>query len=283
MKRYPTVLTIAGSDCSGGAGIQADIKTITMNGCYAAAVITALTAQNTQAVYQIEIPSLTFMEAQLNAVFSDIKIDAVKIGMISDVQTLKCVSDYLTRYQPKHIVLDPVMIAQSNVVLVSDEVMQVAQRRLFPLTTLITPNVPEAEALSGQSIAVQRDMETVAQQLGSQHNTNVLVKGGHLDNEDFCHDVLYEYQSARCHWFSARRTVSDNVHGTGCALSSAIAAFLAKGAALTAAITQAKQYLSNAIEYGKDYRVGQGSGPINHFFCLGLDSFEINELPKKDP
>lgn len=264
-KHYSVILTIAGSDCSGGAGIQADIKTISANGGYAASVITALTAQNTVGVQQIYALPGTFIHAQLKAVFSDIKINAVKIGMLHDTEAVRCVKNTLKYYRPKHVVLDPVMVAKGGEKLIKAKVARQMMADLFPLTTLITPNIPEAEILYGQKISSKHDMFSAAKTLASLYKINVLLKGGHLNEEECC-DILYCWKNKKALWFSSQRIHTQNTHGTGCSLSSAIATFLAKGHTLVSAMSHAKKYVSRAIAAGKECRLGKGHGPINHFF-----------------
>ena|SRR3989338_9543753 len=269
-KRYPTVLTIAGSDCSGGAGIQADIKTITANGGYAASVITALTAQNTLGVQQIQNLPQTFIDAQLHSVFSDITVDAVKIGMLHDEKVINSVKKAIACYKPSFTVLDPVMIAKGGAKLIKENVIDQLKNSLFPLVTLITPNVPEAETLLQQAITSKNEMAAAAKELSSLYKVNVLIKGGHLNREHCC-DVLHLWENKTDHWFSSLRIQTKNTHGTGCSLSSAIATFLARKYSLISAIRHAKRYISEAIAAGKDYKTGHGHGPIYHYFREDYD------------
>ena len=260
---YATVLSIAGSDCSGGAGIQADIKTITMQGAYACSVITALTAQNTRGVHAIQAIPASFIRAQLEAVFSDLAIDAVKIGMLHNEAVISVVKDALLQFKPSHIVLDPVMVATSGCLLTESAALEALKRDLCPLATLITPNLYETGALSGLAICELDDMVTSARCLAQQYQTNVLVKGGDFSHEA-SDDVLYEWATQQPQWFKSSRIQTHNTHGTGCTLSSAIAAQLALGQALVPAIQAAKQYVSEAIESGKALTLGQGRGPVDH-------------------
>lgn len=261
-----TVLTIAGSDSSGGAGIQADIKVISALGSYAASVITALTAQNTlgvQAVY--EIPA-GFVGQQLESVFSDLTIEAVKIGMLVNAEIIQAIAASLKKYQPKFIVLDPVMISKSGCELVSSQAITALKENLFPLVNLITPNIFEAEKLLDIKIENKRAQELAAKNLAEKFKLNVLVKGGHISGEHSS-DVLYTKNKS--FWFDAPRIDSKNTHGTGCSLSAAIATYLAQGFELHAAILHAKNYITRAIAAGRYLKVGQGCGPLGHF-CFSV-------------
>ncbi|OGT30018.1 MAG: bifunctional hydroxymethylpyrimidine kinase/phosphomethylpyrimidine kinase [Gammaproteobacteria bacterium RIFCSPHIGHO2_12_FULL_35_23] len=266
-KRYVTVLAIAGSDCSGGAGIQADIKTISANGAYAVSVITALTAQNTLGVHQIQTLPEKFITAQLEAVFTDIYIDTIKIGMLHNSDVINCVQNAIKRYQPRHIVLDPVMVAKDGARLINIKVIELLKEKLFPIATLITPNIPEAEILSGHKIFSKKEMLLVAKDIALTYKVNVLIKGGHLENKK-CHDLLFSWKDQMITWFSLSRINTKNTHGTGCSLSSAIATFVAQGSLLTDAIKQAKEYVNAALLAGKDYALGAGQGPVHHFYQL---------------
>ena len=257
-----TVLTIAGSDCSGGAGIQADIKTICMNGGYAMSVITALTAQNTTGVSAIYEVTPEFLEAQLTAVFEDIFPDAVKIGMVSDEKLIKVIADCLQKYKPRNIVLDPVMVATSGAKLIKDEAIATLTKYLMPLATVITPNIPEAEILSDMKIESKEDMEKAAKIVSEKYSCAVLLKGGHSLND--ANDLLYGKDGKE--WFIGERIDNKNTHGTGCTLSSAIATNLAKGESLKSAVENAKQYISGALSAGLD--LGHGSGPLMHNYNL---------------
>lgn len=261
-----TVLTIAGSDSSGGAGVQADIKTMTMNGVYASSVITALTAQNTCGVSRIEGVSPEFLRAEMEAVFEDIYPDAVKIGMLSSKSIIEEVARGLRRYGAKNVVLDPVMISTSGHTLLQEEAIESLIAELFPLATLITPNIPEAEFLTASHIRGEEDMVEVASYLSEKYGLSVLLKGGH--SEDGANDVLVYHGGMRI--FPSLRIENPNTHGTGCTLSSAIAANLAKGYELEIAIERAKAYVTGAIAAMLD--LGRGSGPIKHNFDL-ISSF----------
>lgn len=257
-----TALTIAGSDSSGGAGIQADIKTMTMNGVFATSAITALTAQNTTGVTGIFEVSPDFLTAQLDAVFTDIRPDAVKIGMVSSAGLISAIADSLTRYQAENIVVDPVMVATSGAKLISDDAISVLKERLFPLATVLTPNIPEAEILSGRSITNEKEMIAAARSISETYHCAVLCKGGHKVND--ANDLLYRDGGFR--WFQGKRIQNPNTHGTGCTLSSAIASNLAKGFPLDTAVERAKAYISGALAAMLD--LGAGSGPMNHAFDL---------------
>ena len=257
-----TALSIAGSDSSGGAGIQADIKTMTMNGVYAMTAITALTAQNTTGVRAIMESTPEFLKEQLDAVFEDIFPDAVKIGMISSPELVEVIAQRLRLYGAKNIVLDPVMVATSGAALMKSEAVDVEVRELFPIAALVTPNIPEAQVLSGMEIKGTEDMERAARAIGEQCGCPVLLKGGHAVSD--ASDVLFDGGEIR--WFGSRRVDNPNTHGTGCTLSSAIAANLAKGFGLTASIERAKAYITGALSAMLD--LGAGSGPMDHMFCL---------------
>lgn len=256
-----TALTIAGSDSSGGAGIQADIKAMTMLGVYAMSAITALTAQNTMGVTAVlEVPP-KFLRQQLDAVFEDIPPDAVKIGMVSSAELIKTISERLQFYGAKNIVVDPVMVATSGAKLIDDNAVEMLKKFLFPLATLITPNIPEAEKLSNIKINSAEDMEKAAKNIFENYGCAVLCKGGHSLND--ANDILY---NGEIKIFNGKKISTTNTHGTGCTLSSAIAAGLAKNLNLTDAISAAKNYISGALSFGLN--LGKGSGPMNHAFLL---------------
>ena len=257
-----TSLTIAGSDCSGGAGIQADIKTMTMNGVYAMSVVTALTAQNTLGVRSILESTPEFMKHQLDAVFEDIFPDSVKIGMVSSGELAEVIAERLKFYNAKNIVLDPVMIATSGSSLIKTGAVNVITGKLLPLATLVTPNIPEAEVLSGIRIINGEDMIKAAKCIGERYGCGVLVKGGHSIND--ANDLLYE--NGKIKWFEGKRIDNKNTHGTGCTLSSAIASNLAKGYTVTNSVKLAKDYISDALFQNLD--LGKGSGPLKHNFGL---------------
>ncbi len=255
-------LTIAGSDCSGGAGIQADLKTFACNKVYGESVITSLTAQNTTGVFAIEDATPTFVGKQLDTVFTDIFPDAVKIGMVSNSDIIKIIAEKLTEYNAKNIVLDPVMVSTSGCKLISEDASVALASCLIPLATLITPNIPEAEILTNIKIATKDDMLDIAKTLSEKYKVAVLLKGGHRIND--ANDVLYHDGYAT--WYNAPRIDNKNTHGTGCTLSSAIAANLAKGIPLHNSIKNAKQYLTGALQAGLD--LGHGSGPLDHTYKL---------------
>ena len=260
-----TALTIAGSDSSGGAGIQADIKTMTMNGVYAMSAITALTAQNTTGVTGIFNVSPEFLGEQLDSVFTDIFPDAVKIGMVSSSDLIETIAAKLTQYEARNIVVDPVMVATSGAKLISDDAIATLREKLFPLAAVLTPNIPEAEVLSGMEIHSAEDMITAAKKISETWNCAVLCKGGH--NLHDANDLLYRNGSYE--WFNGRRIDNPNTHGTGCTLSSAIASNLAKGFDLDTSVRRAKDYISGAL--GAMLDLGHGSGPMQHNFNLTGD------------
>ena len=257
-------LTIAGSDSSGGAGVQADIKTMTMNGVYAMSVVTALTAQNTTGVTGIMEVSPDFLGKQLDAVFEDIFPDAVKIGMVSSSDLIEVIADKLEQYGAKNIVADPVMVATSGARLIEEAAVETLKARILPLATVITPNIPEAEVLTGMVIKDEADMEKAAKALVDRYGCAALVKGGHRIND--ANDVLYSKEYEAPKWFQGRRIDNPNTHGTGCTLSSAIASNLAKGCGLAESVERAKDYLSGALAAMLD--LGKGSGPLAHNYVL---------------
>ena len=257
-----TALTIAGSDSSGGAGIQADIKTMTANGVYATSAITALTAQNTTGVYGILESTPEFLANQLDCVFTDIFPDAVKTGMVSSTALIAVIADKLKQYGARNIVVDPVMVATSGARLISEEAVDALKEKLLPLATLLTPNIPEAEVLSGMTISDPAGMEKAAQAISEQYGCAVLCKGGHQISD--ADDLLWRNGSGV--WFRGRRIQNSNTHGTGCTLSSAIASNLAKGYDLDQSVQRAKDYISGALAAMLD--LGKGSGPMDHMFDL---------------
>nr|WP_177297595.1 bifunctional hydroxymethylpyrimidine kinase/phosphomethylpyrimidine kinase [uncultured Blautia sp.] len=261
MKR-PTVLTIAGSDSSGGAGIQADIKTMIMNGVYAMSAVTALTAQNTTGVRAILEVSPEFLQQQLDAVFEDIYPDAIKIGMVPSGQLIRVIVDRLRHYGAKKIVVDPVMVSTSGSVLMKEEARAILEEQLLPMAAVITPNIPEAEVLTGRKIRNREDMEAAALHLGIRGIRAVLLKGGHSVSD--ADDLLYA--NGRLTWFPGRRIQNPNTHGTGCTLSSAIASALARGMSMEDAVRKAKDYISGALE--SDLDLGKGSGPLDHGYRM---------------
>ena len=260
-----TALTIAGSDSSGGAGIQADIKTMTANGVYAMSAVTALTAQNTTGVTDILESTPLFLGEQLDAIFTDIFPDAVKIGMVSSAQLILVIADKLKQYGAKNIVVDPVMVATSGAKLLREDAVEALCRHLLPLAAVLTPNIPEAEILSGMTITDAAGMEAAAKYISEQYGCAVLCKGGHKVND--ADDLLWQNGCGK--WFHGRRIDNPNTHGTGCTLSSAIASNLAKGYDLDAAVKRAKDYISGALAAMLD--LGRGSGPMDHMFALKGD------------
>lgn len=261
-KKRQAVLSIAGSDCSGGAGIQADIKTMMANGVYAMSVITALTAQNTLGVTGIlEVPS-DFIKKQLDAVFTDIYPDAVKIGMVTSAEVIELIAERLSFYQAEHVVIDTVMASSSGTGFVDEAVLRAWKERLFFQAELLTPNIPECEILIEDKIKTAKDMERAAEQIGKQYGCAVLVKGGHQSGS--ADDLLWT--GGKYVWFPGERIDNPNTHGTGCTLSSSIASYLAKGLTVEQAVGQAKAYLSGAI--GAMLDLGKGSGPMDHGYML---------------
>lgn len=261
-----TALTIAGSDSSGGAGIQADIKTMTVNGVYAMSAITALTAQNTTGVTAISEVTPQFLGQQLDAVFEDIFPDAVKIGMVSSSPLIETIADKLSAHRAINIVVDPVMAATSGARLIDGSAVETLKNRLLPLAAVVTPNIAEAEILSGISIRSEEDMRSAAKTICAAYGCSVLLKGGHSVND--ANDLLCVNGEYR--WFYGKRIENPNTHGTGCTLSSAIAANLAKGYDMEASVRHAKEYLSGALSAMLD--LGKGSGPMNHAFAIACGS-----------
>ncbi|MCQ4636852.1 bifunctional hydroxymethylpyrimidine kinase/phosphomethylpyrimidine kinase [Anaerovorax odorimutans] len=256
------VLTIAGSDCSGGAGIQADIKTITAHKMYAMSVITSLTAQNTTGVYGIADTAPEFVGQQLDCIFTDIVPDAVKIGMVSNSAIIRVIAEKLRQYDAKNVVVDPVMISTSGSRLLSEDACDALVSQLFPAASLITPNIPEAEVLSGLDISDKSAMLQAAEKIAFSQQCGVLIKGGHLPG-DACDLLFYHGETF---WYDTDRITNPNTHGTGCTLSSAIACGLASGKDLADSIRSAKEYLTGALKAGLD--LGKGSGPLDHTYCL---------------
>jgi hydroxymethylpyrimidine/phosphomethylpyrimidine kinase len=266
MKTYKKVITIAGSDSGGGAGIQADLKTISSLGCYGTSVITAITAQNTLGVTGIHPIPVVMIKKQLEAVLSDISTDAVKIGMIHSAYIVRAVSSALKKFKLKNIVLDPVMVATSGDRLIEDNTLDALTGYLFPLADIITPNIPEAEILTGNKIKSLDDMAETALRLLDFGSRSVLVKGGHIKGK-FLNDVfINKNRKANIRVFTNKYIITNNVHGTGCTLSSAIASFMALGNVTENAVEKAIDYLQGAILHGKNYRTGHGNGPVNHFY-----------------
>lgn len=257
-----TALTIAGSDSSGGAGIQADIKTMLCNGVYAMSAITALTAQNTTGVTDIMEVTPEFLGKQLDMIFTDIYPDAVKIGMVSNPILIKKTAEKLKEYQAKNIVVDPVMVATSGASLMREEAVETLKAQLLPLADILTPNIPEAEVLADMKICTEEDMITAAKKISDSYGCAVLCKGGHSIQD--ANDLLYS--NGRYQWFQGKRIENPNTHGTGCTLSSAIASNLAKGFSVQESVQRAKDYISGALADMLD--LGKGSGPLNHGFGI---------------
>jgi hydroxymethylpyrimidine/phosphomethylpyrimidine kinase len=257
-----TALTIAGSDSSGGAGIQADLKTMTCNGVFAMSAITALTAQNTTGVTGIMNATPEFLKQEIDEIFTDIRPDAVKIGMVSSSDLIRTIVERLKFYKAEHIVVDPVMVATSGAKLISDDAIEILKQELLPIAEVITPNIPETEVLYGKKISTADDMITAAKYVSETYHCAVLCKGGHNLND--ANDLLWRNGSYR--WFNGKRINNPNTHGTGCTLSSAIASNLAKGFDLDTSVERAKAYISGALAAMLD--LGKGSGPMNHAFDL---------------
>ena len=278
--KYNRVLTIAGSDSGGGAGIQADIKAISAMGCYAASAITAITVQNTVGVEAVHAVPLEILEGQIDAVLSDIGADAIKIGMLHSAEVVNLVADKIEKYGIKNVVLDPVMVSTSGHRLIEESAIEVIKIRLIPLARVITPNIPEAEILSGRTITSEADFPEVAKILAEtvlntsteaddttkiKKQVSVLLKAGHLTGDDLV-DYFYNAEDGTTTELPSKRVYTRNTHGTGCTLSSAFAAALARGEELTAAATSAKKYIEGAIISGAEYEIGHGHGPVNHFW-----------------
>ena len=256
------VLTIAGSDCSGGAGIQADLKAFAAHGVYGMSVITAVTAQNTQGVFAVEDISRDVIAKQIEAIFDDIQVHAVKIGMVSQVQTIEVIAEQLRHYSPKTIVLDPVMVSKSGYHLLNKLAEATLIKELLPMAMIVTPNIPEAEVMTNRSISTLKQMEEAAKAIYQMGAKNVLLKGGHLELE--ATDILYDGREFS--YFSAPRIATKNTHGTGCTLSSAITSNLALGYTLNQAVVRAKEYITIAIQHS--LTIGKGVGPTHHFYTL---------------
>ena len=269
----PAVLSIAGSDSSGGAGIQADLKTMTMLGVFGMTAITALTAQNTTGVANIAEVTPEFLRAQIDAVFTDIRPAAVKIGMVSSVRLIEEIAAALQFYRATNIVLDPVMVATSGAKLLADDAIDTLTQKLLPLAAIITPNIPEAEILAAMHINNSAAMEEAAHRIASNFDGAVLIKGGHAT--ETANDFLYFRDCGE--WLTGRRIDNPNTHGTGCTLSSAVAAGLARGLSLPEAVKAGKRYVTGALAAMLD--MGQGSGPLNHMFFLG-DFFLGDAVPR---
>ena len=264
-KTYNRVLTIAGSDSGGGAGIQADIKAISAMGCYAASAITAVTVQNTIGVQAVHPIPLDILEGQIDAVLSDIGADAVKIGMLHSAEVVDLVARMIEKYGIRNLVLDPVMVSTSGHRLIEETAIEVIKEKLMPLVRVLTPNVPEAEMLIGRTISGEEDFPEVARELAEKYGISVFLKAGHLTGETPT-DYFYNAEDGSTTLLPSKRVYTQNTHGTGCTLSSAIAAALAKGEDLSTAAKSAKSYLEQAIISGADYEIGHGHGPVTHNF-----------------
>jgi hydroxymethylpyrimidine/phosphomethylpyrimidine kinase len=263
--QYKRVLTIAGSDSGGGAGIQADIKTISACGCYAMSAITAITVQNTMGVSDVHPIPINIIEGQINAVLSDIGADAVKIGMLHSSEVIMTVKNTLKHYQIKNIVLDPVMVSTSGHKLMQDEAIETLKKELLYEVRVITPNIPEAEIILGKKISNQMELPFLAKELSSNRKVSVLLKAGHLTEKELV-DIFYNAETDEIIELKSERIDTLNTHGTGCTLSSAVAAFLAHGLSLNGAVQHAKDYINSAISKGASYKLGKGHGPVHHFY-----------------
>jgi len=262
MQKIKTVLTIAGSDCSGGAGIQADLKTMTIHGIYGMSVITALTAQNTTGVYAIHKVTEEFLKQQLDSIFTDIVPDAVKIGMTASGIFIRIIAERLYYYSAKNIVLDPVMVSTSGTMLLDEDARGELIKLLFPIARLVTPNIPEAKVLTGKKLETKNEISKVAKEIGCQYKCSVLLKGGH--NKDSADDFLYDREQNKELWITGTRYPVSNTHGTGCTLSSAIASNLAKGNGLEESVRLAKEYINGTLQ--NEINLGKGNGPLNHMW-----------------
>ena len=267
MKKYPVVLTIAGSDSGGGAGIQADIKAISATGGYAASAITAVTVQNTLGVEDVHPVPIPVISAQIAAVLGDIGADAVKIGMLHSAEVVLAVKEQLQAFRITNIVLDPVMVSTSGHRLIEDSAVKVLSEELVPVARVITPNIPEAEILAGERITSQADLPRIARTLSCGGRISVLMKAGHLSDDELV-DVFYNAEADNILELRSRRLSTPNTHGTGCTLSSAFASFLAQGLSLDDAARAAKDYINSAIVSGARYSIGHGHGPVDHFWAL---------------
>ncbi|MDR1878473.1 MAG: bifunctional hydroxymethylpyrimidine kinase/phosphomethylpyrimidine kinase [Bacteroidales bacterium] len=265
MKTYPVILSIAGSDSGGCAGIQADLKTMSALGVFGASVITTVTAQNTLGVQLIHHLPASVLRAQAEAVLSDFPVSAVKIGMIGQKEAVGVIAEVLLKYKPFYVVIDPVMVAGSGDSLTDVETIELVKNKLFPLATVVTPNLHEVSALLGQKIDTLSQMESAAKELAAWGCKSVLIKGGHLQ-DNLMTDVLWIAKEQKTYHFSSPRITTNNLHGTGCSLSSAIASLLVLGKTIHQAVESAKEYITAAIDAGKDISVGHGNGPVNHFF-----------------
>lgn len=267
MKHYKTALSIAGSDPSGGAGIQADLKTFSACGCYGSTVIVAVVDENTVGVTGVHPIPVPFVAGQIKSVLSDIGADAIKIGMLHSSELILAVKNTLLEYDAKNIVLDPVMVATSGDKLLQDEAIETLKNELIPYVRVITPNIPEAEILLGKEIKSQKDLSLVIKDLSFGNQVSVMLKAGHL-TEDKLTDVFYNAETGEIIELTSQRINTKNTHGTGCTFSSAITAFLAHGLSLNDAVRKGKDYINNAIVAGADYEIGKGHGPVHHFFDI---------------
>lgn len=265
MKHYKRALTIAGSDPSGGAGIQADLKTFSACGCFGTSAIVAVVDENTVGVTGVHPVPVDFVTGQIKSVLDDIGTDAIKIGMLHSSELIRAIKETLARYEVKNIVLDPVMVATSGDKLLQDEAIETLKNELVPFARVITPNIPEAEVLLGRKINGQNDFSLVIRELSANRNVSVLLKAGHL-KDDMLTDVFYNAETDEIIELTSRRVHTKNTHGTGCTFSSAVAAFLAHGLSLNDAVYQAKDYMKSAITTGAEYEIGKGHGPVHHFF-----------------
>ncbi len=265
MKKYRTALSIAGSDPSGGAGLQADLKTFSACGCYGATVVVAVVDENTVGVTGVHPVPASFVRGQIRSVMEDIGADAVKIGMLHDSEMIRTVKDTLSCYDVRNIVLDPVMVATSGDPLLQSEAVETLKNELVPFARVITPNIPEAEILLGDRIASQDELPDCARRLSQGRKVSVLLKAGHLSDAELV-DVFYNAETDTVLQLRSRRVDTRNTHGTGCTLSSAVASFLAHGYGLDEAVSRAKAYIEKAIEAGAEYEIGHGHGPVHHFF-----------------
>ena len=262
--KYTRVLSIAGSDPSGGAGIQADLKTLSACGCFATTAITAIVDENTVGVYGVHPVPIDFVKGQIKSVLDDIGTDAIKIGMLHSSELIRAVKEVLLPYQIRNIVLDPVMVATSGGKLLMDEAIATLKHELLPMARVITPNIPEAEILLGRKISQQTDLPGVAKELSHKGTVSVLLKAGHFSDEELV-DIFYNAETDETIELPSPRIATNNTHGTGCTLSSAVAAFLAQGLALNEAIVKAKNFIHSAIVKGARYQIGKGNGPVHHF------------------
>ena len=262
-KKYFRTLTIAGSDSGGGAGIQADLKTFSALGCFGMSAITCLTAQNTQKVVAIQPIDANFVKQQIDAVITDIGVDAIKIGMLYNAEIIQAVADRLKTLTNVPIILDPVIVATSGNLLLKSNAIEELKTKLFPLATIITPNLQEAETLLQQKITSSQEIELAAKKLSQYGSSAVIIKNSIKKND--CSDCLYLAATDQFLWFKAKKIITKNTHGTGCTFSAAITAYLAKGYDLPKAVKNAKRYITAAIKAGKDYQTGKGNGPVKHF------------------